>query len=127
MPVLAATPPVFTPDQLKTLRHMLGVNDPYARYPVPTRNHYAATPGDPELYELQRMGAVERTHAQAGCEFFKTTDAGRSAACASFRTIQKSRGARVYRAFLKACDFDADLTFHRFLTHGDYSRMRNSA
>lgn len=119
--------PTFTPDQLKILRHMLGITNPYSRFPEPTRNHYAANPGDPELYELQRLGAVERTHAQAGYEFFKTTDVGRAAACASFRLIQAKKPARVYHAYLKVCDVYEDLTFHSFLTKSEFAATRHSA
>lgn len=127
MTTTSASPPAFTPAQLATLRHMLGINDPYRRYPTPTRNYYCANPGDPEIQELQRLGAVELTHANLGYEFYKTTDVGSAAARASFKTIQKKYPARVYRAFLRARDYDCDLTFRKFLTSADYAMTRYAA
>ena len=38
----------LTNDQLRTLRHMLGIDDPWMRRPVPTRDYYCANPARPD-------------------------------------------------------------------------------
>ena len=117
-----------TEDQADTLRHMLGLTDPYAPRATPTRDYYCANPGDPHLAELERIGAVERYAVRDGYEWFKTTEAGRLAAVQDFmRRAQKPKRARVYRAFLNTSDIVPDLTFREFLTHEFYARIRAEA
>jgi hypothetical protein len=114
--------------QLDILRHMLGVNDLNGKSPAPYRNYYCACPGDRQLHELQRLGAVEmyqRTTKGAGgdYEWFKCTDAGAAAAlrsCPKPLTGAKKR----YRAFLDARDAYDDLTFREFLTHDHFREHR---
>lgn len=114
-------------EQLRTLRHMLGIDKPYERAPVPYRNYYCANPGDEQLWEMERMGALRMYRASVGYEFFCCTDAGRAAALASHQTIRASRGARRYRTFLNVRDCWPDLTFKRFLTDPVFSQTRRTA
>lgn len=114
-------------DQLDTLRHMLGINTPDKRRPEPYRDYYCANPGDKDLHELTRLGAVEMYSKRDGYEWFQCTEAGRTAALASFRTIQYRKPQRIYSAFLDCRDCFADLTFHEFLTSPDYAKTRADA
>ena len=116
----------LTAEQLRTLRHMLGIDDPYMRIPKPWRDYYCANIGNKELHELQRLGAV-RLYRSDRYEWFTTTEAGRAAAVASHRTIRKSKGARVYSKFLDVRDCWPDLTFHQFLTDPELRETRRMA
>lgn len=117
-----------TEDQADTLRHMLGLTDPYAPRATPTRDYYCANPGDPHLAELARIGAVERYAVRDGYEWFKTTEAGRFAAVGDFvRRIQKPRKARVWRMYVRVRDYCSELTFGEFITSPDWADYRNKA
>jgi hypothetical protein len=123
-------PLTLTPGQLHTLRHMLGINDPRKAKPEPWRNYAATSPGDPEFLELERLGMVER-YRQAGpgnsYDYYRCTDAGRSAACASFKTIRWSKSKRIYSKFLDVRDALGDVTFKEFLTNPVFAETRRSA
>lgn len=119
-------PPV-TEAQAATLRHMLGLTDPYAARATPTRDYYCANPGDPDLAELERIGAVERYAVRDGYEWFKTTEAGRAAAVRDFYRVQKPRKARVWRLYVRMRDVCSDLTFSHFITSPDWADYRNKA
>ncbi len=106
----------LTDEQLRVLRHMLGIDKPYEREPKPYRDYYCANPGDEKLYEMERVGAVRMYAAHSGYEWFTCTDAGRAAALASHKTIRKSKGARLYRRFLELTDCWPEFTFKQFLT-----------
>lgn len=116
----------FTPSQLDTLRHMLGINDPYKAKPEPYRNYYCASPGNERLHALAAAGAVELYSTRDNHEWFRCTDAGRTAAMASFRTIQASKPKRVYSRFLSLSDAIPDLTFREFITNPKYREYRNT-
>lgn len=103
----------MTPEQLDTLRHMLGINDLNGREPIPYRDYYCANPGDPRLYELQRLGKVTIYSAHGGYEWFRCTDEGRAEAIASVPKL--SRGRRRYLEFLRVSDVRPDMTFRDFL------------
>lgn len=114
-------------DQLQTLRHMLGIDDPYLRVPRPTRDYYCANPGDQHLHALQAAGAVRLYSTRDSYEWFTTTDAGRAAGIASHRTIRKSKGARLYVKYLEVSDCWPDLTFRQFLTDPELRDTRQDA
>lgn len=101
-----------TLEQLDTLRHMLGINDP-SRKPIPYRDYYCANPGDPNLHELQRIGKVVLYSSHGGYEWFRCTDEGRVEAIASVPVA--SRGRQRYLNFLNARECNQDLTFGQFL------------
>ncbi|HEX5461860.1 MAG TPA: hypothetical protein VFX20_17990 [Steroidobacteraceae bacterium] len=110
-------------EQLRVLRHMLGIDRPDVRDPKPYRDYYCANPGDPTMHELVRLGAVRRYDTRGGYEWFTCTDAGRAAGIASHKTIRYSRSALRYSRYLDMKDCYPDLTFHRFLTD---SRFRDA-
>jgi hypothetical protein len=72
----------LTEEQLATLRHMLGINDARTLRPC-YRNYYCASPGDPVMHELARIGAVRLYSNRDGSEWFKCTEAGKWAAVLS--------------------------------------------
>ena len=117
----------LTDEQLRTLRHMLGIDDPWMRRPMPTRDYYCANPANLELHELQRLGAVRLYRVSDSYEWFTTTDTGRAAAMASHRNIRKGKGARIYRTFLDVRDAWPDLTFKQFLTDPEMRDTRMAA
>lgn len=119
----------LNPNQLHTLRHMLGINTPDARVPNPYRDYACANPGDPEYIELERLGAVQRYEARCGGSYhwYRTTDAGRAAALLSHRTIRRTKSQRVYSKFLDVRDAWSDVTFKQFLTHPDFAQARKEA
>ena len=121
----------LTEEQLRILRHMLGITDPFKR-PVPYRDYYCANPGDEVLHELARLGAVKMyrrtTEAQGGdYEWFTCTPEGRAAAIADHRANRPSKSKRVYSAFLEVSDCFADLTFKQFLTDPEFAETRRRA
>ena len=117
----------MTMEQLQTLRHMLGIDNPNVKVPMPYRDYYCANPGDPELHELARLGAVELYATRGGYEWFQTTAVGKAAAMESHKTIRKSKASRVYSKYLDISDVHPDLTFKRFLTDPTYSEARRKA
>jgi hypothetical protein len=114
----------LNPYQLRTLRHMLGIDKPEMDQPVPYRNYYCANPGEPEMLELVRLGAIELYATQGGYEWYRCTDAGRAAAIASHKTIRYSRAKRRYIKFLDVSDCMPDLTFREFLTSPRFKQSR---
>ncbi|MBI4695513.1 MAG: hypothetical protein HY749_15965 [Gammaproteobacteria bacterium] len=123
-------PPIATEDQLHTLRHMLGINTPYARRPAPYRNYAAVNPGDPEFAELERMGLVER-YRESGPGFsydwYRTTPRGYNLAMASRKSIREPLGTRRYAKFLDLRESFPDMTFREFLTNPDFAEARERA
>lgn len=114
-------------DQLDTLRHMLGINDGWKANPEPYRDYYCSNIGDLELAKLHELGAVTLIKADDRYMWWKTTDAGRAAALQSYKTIQKPKGARVYRRFLSAKERFTHLTFRDFLTKPIFADYRRDA
>lgn len=117
----------LTTEQLDTLRHMLGINDPWHAEPKPYRDYYCANPGDAALHELQRLGAVELYSTHDRYEWFRTTPSGKAAALASYASIRKTKGARVYAKFLDMRDVWPDLTFREFITRPMFAEARLAA
>lgn len=117
----------LTPEQLRILRHMLGIDDPYMPKPKPYRNYYCANPGDPKLHELARLGMVVLYSTHGSYEWFATTTAGREAAEASQKAIRHSKGKRLYSKFLDISDCFPDLTFKKFLTDPHFRDTRRAA
>lgn len=117
----------LTHEQLDTLRHMLGINDPWHSEPKPYRDYYCANPGDENMRELLRLGAVELYSTRDSYEWFKTTPAGRGAAMESYKAIRKTKSARVYSKFLDARDVWPDLTFREFITRPMFAETRRAA
>lgn len=120
----------LTTAQLRTLRHMLGIDDPYMKIPKPTRDYYCANPGDQHVAELERIGAVHcyrRSGSDTQYDWFCCTDAGREAAMASHKTIRVSKGKRLYSTFLDVRDCWEGLTFKQFLTDPEFRETRQAA
>ena len=116
-----------TTEQLDTLRHMLGINDRYAKQPRPYRDYYAAPRGDVAMWSMAIAGLVERHAVDRYYDWYRTTEAGRAAALASHRQIRASREKRRYRKFLEVRDCWPDLTFQQFLTDPELREMRRNA
>jgi hypothetical protein len=117
----------LTDSQLRTLRHMLGIDNPRLAEPVPYRDYYCADKGNVELHELERVGAVRLVDDRLGYEWFVTTDAGREAAIASHATIRYPRERRVYLRWLSISDTMPGLSFHDFLTLPEWNDDRRKA
>ena len=122
-----AGPLALSPEQLRTLRHMLGIDDPQQREPKPYRDYYCANPDDAGMAALVAAGAVEKYATQGGYEWFRCTAAGKAAGIASHRTIRYTKARRVYGRFLDVRDTFADLTFRQFLTDPEFAETRRSA
>ena len=119
-----------TPEQLDLLRHMLGINDPSQRVPVPCRNYAAVSPGDPCYLDMAQAGLVERYRVAAGAnayDYYRCTDAGREVAMASHKTIRWSKSKRVYRKYLNVSDALTGLTFSQFLRDPQFADLRREA
>lgn len=129
----------FSESELDTLRHMLGINTPWEKQPVPTRDYFAASAGDPKMEWLELLGAV-RLYAtdwapNPRLHWYCTTDLGRAAAMASFKPMQykwfggrrRVRGARRYSKFLDYKECHPNLTFKDFLTHEQFAAARAEA
>jgi hypothetical protein len=116
----------LNPYQLRTLRHMLGIDKPEDDRPKPYRNYYCANPGEAEMKELERLGAIELYDTRGDYEWWRCTEAGRAAAIASHKTIRYSAAKRRYIRFLDLRDCCPDLTFHQFLTDPRYRQSSTS-
>ena len=113
-------------DQLQTLRHMLGIDDPQMREPKPYRDYYCANPGDQKMRALLDAGAVVM-YRRDSYEWFTCTELGREAAIRSHKTIRAPKASRVYSRFLDVSDVCPDLTFKQFLTDPDFAETRRLA
>lgn len=123
----------ISPEEERTLRHMLGIDKPHVREPEAYRNRYAANPGDPKLARLAALGLVKLV-AAAGVggvfdayDCYRCTPAGEAAARASHRRTRLSKSKRVYARYLSVSDCCSGLTFRTFLTHPDFAEIRRSA
>jgi len=93
--------PTYTDEQLRVLRHMLGVDD--RRHKVQAyRDYYCANPGDAALVELERMGAVSLYAERYGYHWYRTTDQGKAAGLASAAARVLTPAKRRYMDFLDA-------------------------
>lgn len=122
----AASRPL-TDEQLRTLRHMLGIDDPDMANPKPYRNYYCANPGNLELHALADAGYVTLYSTHGSYEWFACTTKGRDAAIASHVRIRNSKSKRIYSKFLDIRDVWPDLTFKQFLTSPDFADTRRKA
>jgi hypothetical protein len=118
-----------TPDQLRMLRHMLGINTPNDRVPKPYRNYAAVVPGDKLMIDLEAQGLVERyaSYELSQYDFYRCTARGHLAAMLSHRSIRRTKAQRVYACFLKVSDAFHDLTFREFLTSAEFAEARAQA
>lgn len=114
-------------DQLKTLRHMLGLTHPERGQQVPYRNYYCANPGDVRLAELEQLGVVRKYAERDGYWWYCTTEAGKRAAMKSALGRRLPKAKRIYRTFLHLLDCCPDLTFREFLTNPEFSQARRTA
>lgn len=110
-------------EQLRVLRHMLGIDKPWEDNPKPYRDYYCANPGDPTMVKLVRVGAVRIYDTRGGYEWYTCTAEGRAAGIASFKTIQYSPSKRRYSRFLDLRECCPDLTFREFLKNPRYSSV----
>lgn len=115
----------LTSQELRILRHMLGIDQPHVRHPKPYRNYYCAPPGDLAMQALQEAGAVRRYCRSGTNDWFTCTEVGRLAAVESQRSIRLSKPKRMYLAFLDLSDCWPDLTFKQFLTDPSLRRLRS--
>jgi hypothetical protein len=117
--------------QLHTLRHMLGINTPYASQPRPYRNYAAVVPGDRDFLELEALGLVYRASVAdewaAGYDLYRCTQEGIDLAIASHGHIRVSKAKRVYARFLDLRDAIPDLSFRIFLTEETFQEIRKGA
>lgn len=111
-----------TDEQLRILRHMLGINKRAKCEPY--RDYFSANAGDPRLAEMAKAGLVVLAiparpgrdgEAYGNGEVYVTTRKGRELAIASQRAMVPNRGRQRYHDFLRARDVDPDLTFRDFL------------
>lgn len=115
----------LTDEQLRILRHMLGVDDRRKR-PTPYRDYYCASPGDEALHELARLGYVRLYAEHDGYEWFCTTEQGKSAAVQSAISRYETKPKRRYSRFLDAKDVFPDLTFKQFLMDKRLTEIREA-
>lgn len=117
----------MTDEQLRILRHMLGINVSDTPRPAEYRDYYCANPGKPALHELARMGMVVPYSTRDGYEWFKTTDSGKDKARASQRAMLLPKSKRVYLRWLSIRDVVPDLTFRDFITQREFEDVRKAA
>jgi len=113
--------------QLNTLRHMLGINDPFMKVPKSYRNYAAVNPGDKDFLELEKLGVI-RKYCCAGSDtqydYYTCTDVGKLAAINSHKNIRKRKPQRMYAQFLNIKDYCPSITFKDFLIRADYKSIR---
>lgn len=117
---------ILTEDQLRILRHMLGLTHPERGEQVPYRDYYCANPGDVKLLELERLGVVRRYAERDGYWWYCTTEAGKRYAMKSALGRRLPKAKRIYIKFLHLLDCCPDLTFREFLTSPEFSHERRS-
>lgn len=113
--------------EASVLRHMLGIDKPDEREPVPYRDYYCANPSDPQLAAMAGKGFVELYSRHGGYAWYRCTPTGRHAAIVSHRVIRYSKGKRLYSRYLAASDAYPDLTFKEFLTSNHFREARRNA
>lgn len=113
-----------TDHHLKTLRHMLGVDNLTTGKLVPYRDYYCANPMDATMDELEQLSLVRKYAERGGYWWYCTTDSGRALAMASAKRPRYTKPKRMYSAYLDLRDCIPDLTFRQFLTSADYAAMR---
>lgn len=116
----------LTDEQLRILRHMLGIDTRDERNPQSYRDYYCAAKGDKQLKELAELGAVRLYRTDEHYEWYTTTEAGADAARASQRAMLHPRSKRMYSKFLDVRDCCEGLTFKEFLTGQQFKETRDS-
>lgn len=114
-------------EQLRILRHMLGIERPDLKVPHPYRDYYCANKGDAALQQMAADGLVECYAIDQHYDWYRTTATGREAAIASHERIRLPKPKRVYSKFLDINDTMPDLTFKEFLTSPEFAEIRASA
>lgn len=121
-----------TPEELETLRHMLGINDFTRRHMESHRNHYCA--GGEDVAKLDAMASrglvVKRSNGSplsGGDPVYVATAEGKRLAHESRRAALLPKKKRIYLAFLRVSDAVPDLTFGRFLTSDEFAEYRRDA
>lgn len=114
-------------EECSVLRHMLGIDTPDVAHPKPYRNYYCADPENPQLQAMERKGLVECYSRRGGYDWYRCTDAGRTAAFRSHKVIVYPKKKRVYLRFLHLSDVCPDLTFKEYLTSEHFAEDRRNA
>lgn len=114
-------------EQLRILRHMLGIDKPDEAAPEPYRDYYCACRGDANLEALASLGAVRLYRRSDRYDWYCTTGAGRAAAIASHRKIRHRKPKRMYARYLDIADAHTGLSFREFLTSPEYAEARGAA
>lgn len=117
----------LTDEQLRILRHMLGIDVNDTPDPPEYRDYYCANPGDPQMHELVGLGVVRLRATRDGYEWFETTHTGKAEARASQRAMLLPKSKRIYLRWLSISDVRPDLTFRDFLTRPDCADARRAA
>lgn len=112
--------------QLRTLRHMLGIDRPEVNHPKSYRDYYCASRGDDHLKELARLGAVQMYRQSDGYDWYCCTEPGRTAAFESHKRTLLPKAKRLYIKFLDIKDAIPDLTFGEFLTGPEFDEARRA-
>lgn len=118
---------MLSEEQLRVLRHMLGLTHPERREQVPYRDHYCANPGETKLVELECLGMVRKYCEHGGYWCYCTTDAGRAAAIESALQKRLPKPKRLYHLYLDVSDCFPDLTFKDFLIDPEFADARSRA
>ena len=112
-------------DQLRVLRHMLGVdNQRDKKDPVSYRNYYCTSPGNPLMNGLRHLGFVEMYRKDENYEWFTATETGIAAGMDSARQRRYSKARRRYLCYLHISDCYSNLTFKQFLTDPEFAETR---
>lgn len=123
----------LSPDQLSTLRHMLGINTPYDSKPRPTRNYIIVSSNSlksKDFIELAQLEAIRsyKPHLGLGSPmytYYCCTAKGEAAARISHKTIRKTKSQRRYYTYLGLIDIYPDLTFKEYLTSQEFRWTRD--
>lgn len=115
-----------TPEQLRKLAHMLGVdNQLYRRHPNCYRNRYTVGDSKQARMELDDMvvaGYVDRVSADG----YAATALGKELAVAWFYRRRHGKAKRVYRVYLGVRDI-TPISFFEFLKDPIYRAVRREA
>ena len=117
-------------EDLRVLRHMLGIDKPEHRDPEPYRNYYCADPGDLKLASMADRGLValrRRPTSVYPYDTYVATEEGIRLARQSARQRAYPKAKRVYLRYLHVSDCCPDLTFREFLTSAHFAESRRLA
>lgn len=114
-------------EQLRILRHMLGIDVDDTPNPSEYRDYYCANRDDPVLCGMAGLGVVERYASDHHYDWYRTTGVGKAVARASQRAMLLPKPKRIYLRWLSISDVRPDLTFRDFLTQPEYAETRRTA